>query len=38
MTETAGKTSARRSAKNRGITVERIYTTEGVHPLSLIHI
>lgn len=32
MTETAGKTSARRSAKNRGITVERIYTTEGVHP------
>ena len=32
MTETAGKTSARRSAKNRGITVDRIYTTEGVHP------
>ncbi|WP_252974306.1 vitamin B12-dependent ribonucleotide reductase [Janibacter melonis] len=32
MTETAGKPSTRRSAKNRGITVERIYTTEGVHP------
>lgn len=32
MTETAGKTGARRTPRRRGITVERIFTTEGVHP------
>ncbi|MFW5474691.1 vitamin B12-dependent ribonucleotide reductase [Knoellia sp. CPCC 206450] len=33
MTETAGaRAGARKSAKGRGIAVERIYTTPGVHP------
>ncbi|GAA3618207.1 vitamin B12-dependent ribonucleotide reductase [Marihabitans asiaticum] len=32
MTETAGKARARRTSKDAGLTIERIYTTEGVHP------
>ncbi|UTT67197.1 vitamin B12-dependent ribonucleotide reductase [Janibacter sp. CX7] len=32
MTETAGKSSARRGSRTKGLTIERIHTTEGVHP------
>ena len=32
MTETAGTSRARRGARRKGITIERIFTTEGVHP------
>ncbi|WP_068265183.1 vitamin B12-dependent ribonucleotide reductase [Janibacter limosus] len=32
MTETAGKPSTRRGARTKGLTIERIHTTEGVHP------
>ena len=32
MTETANRSTARKSPRGKGITVERIYTTPGVHP------
>ena len=32
MTETAGKPSARRGSRTKGLTINRIHTTEGVHP------
>jgi ribonucleoside-diphosphate reductase alpha chain len=32
MTEIANRSSARKSPRGKGITVERIYTTPGVHP------
>ena len=32
MTETAGKPSARRGSRTKGLTIKRIHTTEGVHP------
>jgi ribonucleoside-diphosphate reductase alpha chain len=32
MTETAGKPSTRRGSRTKGLTIERIHTTEGVHP------
>ncbi|WP_114201779.1 vitamin B12-dependent ribonucleotide reductase [Janibacter anophelis] len=32
MTETAGKPSTRRGTRTKGLTIERIHTTEGVHP------
>ncbi|KRE38375.1 vitamin B12-dependent ribonucleotide reductase [Janibacter sp. Soil728] len=32
MTETAGKPSTRRGSRPKGLTIERIHTTEGVHP------
>lgn len=32
MTETAGKPSARRGSRTKGLTIERIHTTEGIHP------
>ena len=32
MTETANRSTARKSPGGKGITVERIYTTPGVHP------
>ncbi len=32
MTETASRSAARKSPRGKGITVERIYTTPGVHP------
>ena len=32
MTETAGKAGARRGSRRQGIAIERIFTTEGVHP------
>ena len=32
MTETAGKPSARRGSRTKGLTITRIHTTEGVHP------
>ncbi|WKV16513.1 vitamin B12-dependent ribonucleotide reductase [Janibacter limosus] len=32
MTETAGKPSTRRGSRAKGLTIERIHTTEGVHP------
>ncbi|MCW4602827.1 vitamin B12-dependent ribonucleotide reductase [Janibacter hoylei] len=32
MTETAGKSSARRGSRTKGLTITRIHTTEGVHP------
>ena len=32
MTETANRAGARKSGKGRGVTIERIYTTPGVHP------
>ena len=32
MTETAGKPSTRRGSRTKGLKIERIHTTEGVHP------
>jgi ribonucleoside-diphosphate reductase alpha chain len=32
MTETANRSSARRNPRGKGVTVERIHTTPGVHP------
>ena len=32
MTETAGKPSTRRASRAKGLKIERIHTTEGVHP------
>jgi ribonucleoside-diphosphate reductase alpha chain len=32
MTETANRSTARKSPRGKGVTVERIYTTPGVHP------
>lgn len=32
MTETAGKPSTRRGPRSKGLKIERIHTTEGVHP------
>ncbi len=32
MTETAGRTGTRKGTKDKGVVVERIYTTAGVHP------
>ncbi|WP_068254729.1 vitamin B12-dependent ribonucleotide reductase [Janibacter corallicola] len=32
MTETAGKPSTRRGTRKKGLKIERIHTTEGVHP------
>ena len=32
MTETANRAGSRKNGKGRGVTIERIYTTPGVHP------
>ena len=32
MTETANRAGARKHGKGKGVTIERIYTTPGVHP------
>ncbi|EAP98549.1 ribonucleotide-diphosphate reductase alpha subunit [Janibacter sp. HTCC2649] len=36
MTETAGRTGARKATKGKGVVVERIFTTPGVHPYDAV--